>query len=119
MARVRRKKPQKVFRVYCTYTPDGKYYIGFSSKPDTQYEKYFGSNKQILETIKESPDDHGYTKETIAVYEKQSHAKFAEMLLQIKFRHDERMLNDMIHLRGRLSYVKDIEIPDWEPTFPA
>lgn len=115
MARAKKKKEPKKFRVYCTYTPEGTYYIGFSSKTDAQYEKYFGSNRAILEKIKESPDDHGYIKETIGEYQKQSHAKFAEMLLQLKFRHDSKCLNDMIHLRSRLSYVKEIECPEWSP----
>ena len=108
-------KTKKVFRVYCTYTPDGQYYIGFSSKPDAQYEKYFGSNRTILNEVKENPDTHGYTKETIGVFEKQSHAKFVEAMLQIKYRHDEQCLNDMLHLRLRLSYLKDVEVPDWTP----
>lgn len=111
----RKVKPKKVFRVYCSYHPDGSYYIGFSSRPDKQFEKYFGSRKEILEDVKANPDSHGYTKEVIGIYEKQSHAKFVEALLQIQYRHDERCLNDMIHIRGRFSWVKEIEAPEWEP----
>ena len=111
----RTKKQKKVFRVYCTYLPDNTYYIGFSSRDDKQYEKYFGSNKTILQEVKENPESHGYTKETIGVFEKQSHAKFVEAMLQIKYRHDPKCLNDMLHLRMRLSYLKDVEVPDWKP----
>ena len=38
------KKQPKKHRVYCTYFPDGRYYIGYSCKTDKQFEKYFGSS---------------------------------------------------------------------------
>lgn len=114
--RKRKTKPKKVYRVYCTYYPNGDYYIGFSSKPDNLFEKYFGSNKQILELIKENPDNHGLRKEVVAVFQKQSHAKAVEHMLQWENRLDEKCLNQMWNVRLRLDHLKDLEMPDWKPT---
>ena len=30
----------KTHKIYCTYFPDGRYYIGYSCKTDKLYEKY-------------------------------------------------------------------------------
>ena len=109
------KKPKPIHKVYVTYFPDGTYYIGYSSKMGTPYEKYFGSNKNILEMVKESPDDHGLTKETIFESSKKAEAKMQEFLLQWENRHDERMLNDMINIRLRMSYLKDFTPLSWQP----
>ena len=46
-------KEKKKHRVYCTYFPDGRYYIGYSCKTDKQFEKYFGSST----IVKESNDE--------------------------------------------------------------
>ena len=40
---------KKTHRVYCTYFPDGRYYIGYSGKTDKQFEKYYGSSNIIKE----------------------------------------------------------------------
>ena len=45
----KRKKEPKVHRVYCTYFPDGRYYIGYSCKTEKQFEKYYGSSKIVKE----------------------------------------------------------------------
>ena len=47
--RKKRKSSPKTHRVYCTYFPDGRYYIGYSCKTDKLYEKYFGSSKIVQE----------------------------------------------------------------------
>lgn len=113
--RRKNKSEPKVHRVYCTYLPEGTYYIGYSCKTEKLYEKYFGSSKEILERMKQNPEDHGFEKETIAVYTKKSHAKALEHLLQWEFRFDEKCLNDMWNVRLRLSHLKDMEIPEWKP----
>ena len=111
----RKIKPKKTFKVYCTYFPDNTYYIGFSTKGGKAYEKYFGSNKGILELVKENPDTHGLVKETIFETEKRSYAKMLEFLLQWENRDDERCLNDMINIRLRMSYLKGFQPIDWKP----
>jgi len=105
-----RKKLSIPYRVYVTYLPDGRYYIGFSHKSPKLFEKYYGSSG----VIKEYSSDE-LNKEVIAEYDKKSHAKMQEFLLQWKYRDDERCINDMIHLRLRLSYLKDFEYVDWNP----
>ena len=105
-----RKKLSIPYRVYVTYLPDGRYYIGFSHKSPKLFEKYYGSSG----VIKEYSSDE-LNKEVIAEYDKKSHAKMQEFLLQWKYRDDERCINDMIHLRLRLSYLKDFTPIDWTP----
>ena len=41
----------KKHRVYCTYFPDGRYYIGYSCKTDKQFEKYFGTSRIVNEHL--------------------------------------------------------------------
>ena len=105
-----RKKLSIPYRVYVTYLPDGRYYIGFSHKSPKLFEKYYGASG----VIKEYSSDE-LNKEVIAEYDKKSHAKMQEFLLQWKYRDDERCINDMIHLRLRLSYLKDFTPIDWTP----
>ena len=110
-----RKKPSNPYRVYVTYLPDGRYYIGYSQKPDKLFEKYYGSAR----IIKEYNDPAPLVKEIIAEYTTKSHAKVQEFLLQWKYRDDDRCINDMIHLRLRLSYLKEFQYTEWEPTDPG
>ena len=105
-----RKKPSNPYRVYVTYLPDGRYYIGYSNKSPKLFEKYYGSSGVIKEYNTEE-----LNKEVIAEYDKKSHAKMQEFLLQWKYRDDERCINDMIHLRLRLSYLKDFKYIRWTP----
>ena len=105
------KKPSIPYRVYVTYLPDGRYYIGYSQKPDKQWEKYYGSAR----IIKEYKDPSVLTKEVIAEYTTKSHAKMQEFLLQWKYRDDDRCINDMVHLRLRLSYLKEFKEVAWKP----
>lgn len=107
--RKKKKEPQK-HRVYVTYFPDGRYYIGYSGKNDKQYEKYYGSSTLIKE---HSKDD--LVKEDIAEYSKKNYAKMQEFLLQWEYRNDPLCLNDMIHLRLRLSHLKDFVPIEWKP----
>jgi len=64
--------------------------------------------------VKENPD-HPLRKETIGEYDKKSHAKCVEAILQWDNRRDPRMKNDMWNVRLRLSHLADLEIPDWKP----
>ena len=105
----RKKKEPQVHRVYCTYFPDGTYYIGYSGKPLKLYEKYYGSSRYVLEY------DGLLEKETIAEFEKKSWAKCVEAILQWENRHDPKMLNDMWNVRLRLSHLKDLTVPAWKP----
>lgn len=105
----RKPKEKQVHRVYCTYFPDGTYYIGYSGKTQRLYEKYYGSSKYVLEY------EGQLEKETIAEFDKKSHAKCVEAILQWENRHDEKMLNDMWNVRLRLSHLKDLKIPEWQP----
>ena len=102
-------KEKKKHRVYCTYFPDGRYYIGYSCKTDIQFEKYFGSST----IVKESNDE--LQKEVVAEYDKRAPAKMQEFLLQWQQRHDELCLNDMLHIRIRSSFLKEFEPIDWRP----
>ena len=116
MAKSPRRKSPKSYRVYVTYLPDDRYYIGFSQKSDKLFEKYFGSARVIKEYIQDDTRPP-LRKEIIAQYAVKSHAKMLEFLLQWKYRDDERCLNDMIHLRLRLSYLKDFKEFDWKPGY--
>ena len=107
----RKKKVKSTFKVYCTYFPNGDYYIGFSTKMGEAYEKYFGSSKHVLEHNGE------LRKVTIQEYDKKSYARMAEFLLQWENRHDPKCLNQMINIRLRLDHLKDFEKPEWKPTF--
>ncbi len=112
MVKRRKKKTlrAKEHRVYCTYFPDNRYYIGYSCKPQKQWEKYFGSSRLIKESTQE------LRKELIVTYNKRSEAKMQEMLLQLQTKDDTRCINDMLHVRLRLSYIKDFDpIDDWTP----
>ena len=104
-----RKKVPKTHRVYCTYFPDGRYYIGYSCKTEKLYEKYYGSSNIVKEYEGE------LTKETIVEYNTRAPAKIQEFLLQWQQRKDENCLNDMIHIRLRMSYLKDFEPIEWSP----
>ena len=50
MVKRKKTKEKKKHRVYCTYFPDGRYYIGYSCKTDKQFEKYFGSSAIVKES---------------------------------------------------------------------
>ena len=109
----KRKKEPKVHRVYCTYFPDGRYYIGYSGKPQKQFEKYFGSSTFVKEY------EGQLHKEVIREFSAKSHAKMQEFLLQWKFRDDPLCLNDMLNIRLRASHLKEFtEVEDWYPSSP-
>ena len=115
MTKRKPKKPKPTFKVYVTYFPDNTYYIGFSTKMGKAYDKYFGSNKQILEMVKENPDEHKLTKVTLFETDKRSYAKMQEFLLQWQQRDDPRCKNDMINIRLRMSHLKDFTPISWTP----
>ena len=115
MTKRKPKKPKPVFKVYCTYFPNGEYYIGFSTKTDKAYAKYFGSNKEILQLVKDKPDSHGLIKETVYETEKRSYARMQEFLLQWQCRDDPLCRNDMINIRLRMSHLKDFSPLTWQP----
>ena len=105
-----RKKPSIPYRIYVTYLPDGRYYIGYSNKTDKLFQKYFGSSVVIREC---NPDE--LHKEVIAEFDKKSHAKMQEFLLQWQQRDDDRCINDMIHIRLKMSYLKQFKFIEWKP----
>lgn len=102
-------KEKKKHRVYCTYFPDGRYYIGYSCKTDKQFEKYFGSSTVVKESTQT------LTKEVIAEYEKKAPAKMQEFLLQWQQKEDPKCINDMLHVRLRASHLKDFKPIKWTP----
>ena len=103
MAKKRKPKEKKVHRVYCTYFPNGDYYIGYSGKPQKLYEKYYGSGKAVLQYEGE------LQKETIAEFEKKSWAKMQEFLLQWQQRKDPNCLNSMMNIRLNKEPLADFE----------
>lgn len=107
---MRKRKVPKKHRVYCTYFPDGRYYIGYSGKTDKLYEKYFGSSTLIKEY-----DGDDLRKETIVEYEKKNYAKIQEFLLQWQQRDDPNCVNDMINIRLRLSHLSEFVPIEWKP----
>ena len=110
--RKKSKRVPKVHRVYCTYLPDKRYYIGYSCKTEKQFEKYYGSNTIVKEAL-----DWGLwlEKEVILQTPNRNEAKIQEFLLQWQCRHDSLCLNDMIHIRLRLQYLKDFRPVVWAP----
>jgi hypothetical protein len=102
-------KEKKKHRVYCTYFPDGRYYIGYSCKTDKQFEKYFGSSTIVKESVEE------LNKEIIAEYPSRAPAKMQEFLLQWQQREDPNCLNDMLHIRIRSSFLKEFKPIEWRP----
>ena len=108
----RKKKPaeKKVHRVYCTYFPDGRYYIGYSCKSEKLFEKYFGSGKIVLETDKSLLE-----KEVIVTYPTRNKAKLQELLLQLQQMKDPLCLNDMLHIRLNRRHLHDFNPVTWTP----
>tara|TARA_B110000858_G_C17794279_1_gene471538 strand:+ start:165 stop:512 length:348 start_codon:yes stop_codon:yes gene_type:complete len=105
----RKPKEKQVHRVYCTYFPDGRYYIGYSGKPLKQYDKYFGSSKYCLEY------KGLLTKDTIAEFEMKSWAKMQEFLLQWQQRKDPNCLNSMLNIRLNKEPLAKFEPIAWKP----
>lgn len=103
-------KKAKKYRVYVTYFPDGRYYIGFSQKNDKQYQKYYGSSKEVLEF-----DKLLLEKDTIAIFDKKNEAKMQEMLLQWENRLDPNCINDMINIRLRSKFLENFNPVSWNP----
>ena len=109
----RRKKKTsqtKLHRVYCTYFPDGRYYIGYSCKTEKQYEKYYGSSR-IVKEYKEGDLE----KETIVTHTTRNKAKLQELLLQLQQFNDPLCLNDMLHIRLNRRHLKDFAPIRWSP----
>ena len=109
--KVKRKSNEtKVHRVYCTYFPDGRYYIGYSCKSEKLFEKYYGSGKIVLET-----DKSLLVKDVIYTSPNKNSAKLQELLLQLQQMKDPNCLNDMLHIRLRASHLKDFTSVHWTP----
>ena len=107
--RKKKSKEAKLHRVYCTYFPDKRYYIGYSCKTEKLFEKYYGSSTIVKEYEGE------LEKEVISTSKNKNEMKIQEFLLQWQCRHDDLCLNDMIHIRLRLKYLKDFESVVWAP----
>lgn len=110
--RKKTKREPKIHRVYCTYFPDGRYYIGYSCKTEKQFEKYFGSSSIVTEAIQ---NNETLQKEVILQTPNRNEAKIQEFLLQWQCRHDSLCLNDMIHIRLRLKYLSEFTPIVWVP----
>lgn len=110
--RKKTKREPKIHRVYCTYFPDGRYYIGYSCKTEKQFEKYFGSSSIVTEAIQ---NNETLQKEVILQTPNRNEAKIQEFLLQWQCRHDSLCLNDMIHIRLRLKYLSEFTPIVWAP----
>ena len=82
-------------------------------QPPKQWDKYYGSSREIKEYTTE--DQQELKKELIVTYNNKNQAKLQEMLLQLQYRYDDNCINDMIHIRLRLKYLTDFEPVDWEP----
>ena len=110
----RKKKPaeKKIHRVYCTYFPDGRYYIGYSCKSERLFEKYYGSSKIVKEWQR---TDGELSKETIVEYDTRNKAKLQELLLQLQQFNDPLCLNDMLHIRLNRRHLKDFAPIKWSP----
>ena len=107
--RKKKSKELKVHRVYCTYFPDQRYYIGYSCKSEKLFEKYYGSSTLVKEHTGE------LEKEVISIYQNKNEAKIQEFLLQWQCRQDPLCLNDMIHIRLRLKYLTEFTPIVWAP----
>jgi len=105
----KKSSEKKLHRVYCTYFPDGRYYIGYSCKTLKQFEKYFGSSRIVLEYKEE------LEKEVIFTSPNKNEAKLQELLLQLQQMKDPMCLNDMLHIRLRGSHLKDFVSVQWTP----
>jgi len=110
--RKKSKREPKLHRVYCTYFSDGRYYIGYSCKTEKQFEKYYGSSSIVKEAIE---NNETLSKEVILQTTKRNEAKMQEFLLQWQCRHDSLCLNDMLHIRLRLTHLKDFVPVTWKP----
>jgi len=110
--RKKSKREPKLHRVYCTYFPDDRYYIGYSCKTEKQFEKYYGSSSIVKEGIE---NKETLSKEVILQTTKRNEAKMQEFLLQWQCRHDTLCLNDMLHIRLRLTHLKDFVPVTWKP----
>lgn len=110
--RKKSKREPKLHRVYCTYFSDGRYYIGYSCKTKKQFEKYYGSSSIVKEAIE---NNETLSKEVILQTTKRNEAKMQEFLLQWQCRHDSLCLNDMLHIRLRLTHLKDFVPVTWKP----
>jgi len=110
--RKKSKREPKLHRVYCTYFPDDRYYIGYSCKTEKQFEKYYGSSSIVKEAIE---NNETLSKEVILQTTKRNEAKMQEFLLQWQCRHDSLCLNDMLHIRLRLTHLKDFVPVTWKP----
>ena len=107
--RKRKASQTKLHRVYVTYFPDGRYYIGYSCKTEKQFEKYFGSSRLVKEykgTLE---------KEVICEYTTRNKAKLQELLLQLQCMKDPLCMNDMLHIRLRVTHLKDFKAVKWSP----
>ena len=107
--RKKKTSEKKQHRVYCTYFPDNRYYIGYSGKTDKLFEKYYGSSKLVTEYKGQ------LEKEVILITPNKNDAKMQEFLLQWQCRRDVLCLNDMIHLRLRLKYLESFNGVVWSP----
>ena len=78
-----------------------------------EFDKYFGSNKEIM-----AMDKSILVKEIIHEYEKKSHARAQELLLQFDYRNDDRCMNGMWQVKLHLNHLRDFRKKRWKPKLP-
>ena len=110
--RKKSKREPKLHRVYCTYFPDDRYYIGYSCKTEKQFEKYYGSSSIVKEAIE---NNETLSKEVILQTTKRNEAKMQEFLLQWQQRHDPKCLNSMLNIRLNKEPLAEFVPIDWKP----
>ena len=91
----------KRWKVYRTDLDDGTFYIGYSGKRGKAFDKYFGSGKEV------KAYKGGMKKRVLSSYDKKSHARFKEMLVQIKYMKDPKCLNKRIKIDIYLKNLQD------------
>lgn len=100
------------YRVYVTYLPDGRYYVGYSGRKGKAWEKYFGSSRIIKEHIEAGGK---VIKFVLFETEKKSHALFQELLLQIQVREDPRHVGEMMNIRLNKKHLAGFTPVEWKP----
>lgn len=73
-----------------------------TSKTDKELNKYYGSNKEVMAW--EDP-----AKAILHEYEKKSECRLMELLLQLHYRFDERMMNGVFNIRLFRKHVTKVD----------
>ena len=86
--------------------------IPSKERSDLRVELLSEELKELQEAIE---NNETLSKEVILQTTKRNEAKMQEFLLQWQCRHDSLCLNDMLHIRLRLTHLKDFVPVTWKP----